>query len=936
MSNLNGQQDGYKFKVEFELGASRSYVRDYAGDIVTQDQAEDKDDENHYRWTPQRVWQAIAKWWEGIGGSYGKGLLDTETIEDAKELLEVDQLTNDLQTKADIVPNDEPTEAQILIGNTSGSYEPKNISKDATIAADGQLTLAGSGVKAGTYTKVTVDKKGRTTKGENPTTLEGYGITDAAPKNTTLDDEAESTDNLPTADTELTSLLQKARNVIKYLLEHYTPKERKISAGTGLAGGGSLEADRTIRLDASTLASLALADGALLKENNLSDLDSLAATLNNLGLNNVDNTSDTDKPVSTAQASAISSAKSEAISSANQYADAGLLLKVDKVAGKGLSDTNFSQAEKDKLARLESSKYKGQYTSLADLQNNVNNPTAGDYADVDLGLGSSVVRYIYDASDSEWVEQVGTSTQLTGAQVKQMYEAQLDTNAYTDSEKSKLAGIATGATNNIGTLADKDSVGTDEIDNNAATNAKLAQVPSKTIKGRTSAGVGDVEDLNPAQAREVLELGGAATKNVDDLIDNDLELGGDTPKEFVAPSQLAVKVAINRAAVNPPNLKEFASFTYDRNTDTYLDTSNARATEVHEAMRRCVVLDDGTINYFLDKDDSTLKEDGTPANLDGTDGQVMVYIPKYYAMRYDDGNGIETYSMATKATWGLPIHPAFILNGVEKDYLLVGAYDAVVFSDALGEFIDGLNLDDNRSRVDLTKDLLGSVSGKYAMAGLTRAEFRQVARNRGEGWCQWDYLTWQAIVFLLITEYGNLNSQDAVGNGNTSKSYPSSSAEQSDSPHTVNGITNHLGNNSGGLGDDYVSYRGLEHLWAQVYQWVDGCMISDYQLYITDDPEKYADSITNMDALGDLLPTLSSGYISKFQDIQSPLMLVGEVGGNSVRYVGDHYFIHTGNRVVSVGGAASRGADSGASLFSGRDAASFRDRDRGSRLMFKK
>ena len=42
-------------------------------------------------------------------------------------------------------------------------------------------TLANSGVTAGVYRSVTVDAKGRVTAGANPTTLSGYGITDAAP-----------------------------------------------------------------------------------------------------------------------------------------------------------------------------------------------------------------------------------------------------------------------------------------------------------------------------------------------------------------------------------------------------------------------------------------------------------------------------------------------------------------------------------------------------------------------------------------------------------------------------------------------------------------------------------------------------------------------------------------------------------------------------------
>jgi phage-related tail fiber protein len=47
------------------------------------------------------------------------------------------------------------------------------------------VTLANSGVTGGTYRSVTVDAKGRVTAGTNPTTLSGYGITDALSNSTT-------------------------------------------------------------------------------------------------------------------------------------------------------------------------------------------------------------------------------------------------------------------------------------------------------------------------------------------------------------------------------------------------------------------------------------------------------------------------------------------------------------------------------------------------------------------------------------------------------------------------------------------------------------------------------------------------------------------------------------------------------------------------------
>ena len=68
--------------------------------------------------------------------------------------------------------------ASYITGNQSIS-----VSGDATGSGTTAitLTLANSGVTAGTYKSVTVDAKGRVTSGSNPTTLVGYGITDAAP-----------------------------------------------------------------------------------------------------------------------------------------------------------------------------------------------------------------------------------------------------------------------------------------------------------------------------------------------------------------------------------------------------------------------------------------------------------------------------------------------------------------------------------------------------------------------------------------------------------------------------------------------------------------------------------------------------------------------------------------------------------------------------------
>lgn len=203
--------------------------------------------------------------------------------------------------------------------------------------------------------------------------------------------------------------------------------------------------------------------------------------------------------------------------------DTALGNKVDKVAGKGLSDVNFTQAEKTKLSSLESSKFVGLFANEGALPET---GVEGAYANVDGGVGSDVFRVIWDTSDKKWVRVKGVSTELTAAQIKQQYESNPDTNAFTDSEKTKLTGIGTGATKNRADSLNADKSHTHTTAQVTGLDTALGAKASKTeltdglglkVDKVTGKGLSDT-NFTQVEKTKLASVGDTARKFVDDYL----------------------------------------------------------------------------------------------------------------------------------------------------------------------------------------------------------------------------------------------------------------------------------------------------------------------------------------------------------------------------------------------------------------------------------
>jgi len=366
-----------------------------------------------------------------------------------------------------------------------------------------------------------------------------------------------------------------------------------------------------------------------------------------------------------------------------------------------------------------------------------------------------------------------------------------------------------------------------------------------------------------------------------------------------------------------------ANLGWNASTDAYTaNTTPSSVTKIHQGMKRCLLKADGSVNYYLNPSDSTQKLDGTSATLDGTDGYVMVEIPKFYFRQVRNGSTL-TWEISDVPLAGYQLHPAFVKNGEIVDFRYYGAYDACYLDATDSTYKSGLNLDDLTSSIDTSNDKLASVSGVYPIVGVTRDEARSLAENNGAGWRVADFWLVSAIQMLYLVEYGDFYSQNELGAGNTNGSYVGSSSNQSDSPHTIAGASNSWGNDStdgtqpsagAKPGTAYMSYRGIENFFGNCWNWIDGVNIgvgANYNVHVSNTDTDFADNTsTNYDLVGQCAS--ANGYVQNIADVPGAFIPNDTTGASSSSYLTDYFYINTGNRVARFGGSAGSGAGAGA------------------------
>lgn len=129
-----------------------------------------------------------------------------------------------------------------------------------------------------------------------------------------------------------------------------------------------------------------------------------------------------------------------------------------------------------------------------------------------------------------------------------------------------------------------------------------------------------------------------------------------------------------------------------------------------------------------------------------------------------------------------------------------------------------------------------------------------------------------------------------------------------------------LGMKSGCLANDSqhaVIYRGIENIFGNVFNWIDGLNIQNYQAYICRNPKEYISDKFEVPyiKLGYVNCNEKDMYIKKlgFDEKNPDIALPIEIGGGAGSSSGmcDFYYSSEGNRVARVGGVFGSGSGAG-------------------------
>lgn len=363
---------------------------------------------------------------------------------------------------------------------------------------------------------------------------------------------------------------------------------------------------------------------------------------------------------------------------------------------------------------------------------------------------------------------------------------------------------------------------------------------------------------------------------------------------------------------------------------------------IQSEYKGCLVKN-GKVNYYLDPNDWSKKADGTPSVLDGTDGDVMVHIPKFYGKSGSNGNKrwVRIATTRIDSSW------------VEIPEMFVSAYRITTFDDSgTSKIASVVNTTanyrggDNNADYDqyLASDKFRTNLGK-PRTNVSRATMRTNASNSGQELLCYEFYKW-VFYWAYVIEYANFNSQKEFNSELTSNGYHQGGIGNGviidnsfywgnynqKCPLVPCGYTNEFGNFSGvktvsiKLDPNYRDiiihpnrWRGFENPFGNAKTNLDGIAFrkdstnAESMVYTTSDSSKFGNDTSVMNIAG--TEVAEDGYIKEFDLGETGEIIPKLLGGSESTYKCDYHICDTSTMMVRTLIVGDNIADSGLGCF---------------------
>lgn len=362
---------------------------------------------------------------------------------------------------------------------------------------------------------------------------------------------------------------------------------------------------------------------------------------------------------------------------------------------------------------------------------------------------------------------------------------------------------------------------------------------------------------------------------------------------------------------------------------------------IQSEYKGCVVKN-GKLQYYLNPNDWSKKSNGEPSHLDGTDGDVMIRIPKFYGKSGSNGNKrwVRISTVKVDASW------------TEIPEMFISAYRITTFVDSDKDKVasvvnttEGYRGGGDRANFDqyLSTDKFKTDLGK-PRSGISRAAARTMANNSGQELLCYEFYKW-IFYWNYVIEYANFNSQKefnseltsdgyhqgGLGLGLTTYDWSSWGTYNGNYAITPCGYTNEFGNFSGVKAIQLQSpektlyanrWRGFENPFGDIWTNLEGIVIkrdaakANSNVYTTTDVSKYGDDYSLFDIAG--VEIAQDGYIGTFDLGSKAEIIPSSITGSESTYKCDYHSCNADlveKRTLLVGGGAHNGGGAGLGYF---------------------